>query len=318
MISEFLYNADKIGAGCHSGCLEEHNGTVYATWYGYKDKEYDNGQICLSQYDKLRRTWTKAKNLFPNLSNSSCGNPVLFSDPSDKSLHIYFVILQRHYWDSAQIYHSVLEDGETQWSPPDMLKLPMGMMVRHRPIIKSPGVILIPAYDEITNRSIIFESQNPYSNWTEVSTIDGDLIQGDLVRYSEKEWQIFLRPAGDSGHFIFRALSPDNGRSFNTVLRTQLACPLTGIAAIKLISGHTLVCHNQTEKFERTPLTLSIVREGEVTFEKLLDVDSGPIEISYPNLLQQADGTIHLIYTYNRKMMKHIIFSQNFMDTYGL
>jgi FixJ family two-component response regulator len=63
MKSEFLYNADGIGSGCHSGCLEEHNGMLYAAWYGYKEKEYDRGQVCLSTYDSVQGKWSKSVKL---------------------------------------------------------------------------------------------------------------------------------------------------------------------------------------------------------------------------------------------------------------
>lgn len=318
MLCEFLYNADGIGSHCHSGSLVEHNGIVYASWYGYEEKEYDKGQICLSSFDPKSGTWSKSKKIFQGLSNSSCGNPVLFSDPENKSLHLFFVILQRHYWDSAQIYHSSLKDGEVAWSSPEKMNLPMGLMIRHRPIIKSPGVFIIPAYDEKENKSIMYESQYPYNNWAEIGSVSGELIQGDLLKFNDKEWQVMLRPSGDTPHFIFKALSPDGCKNFNTILRTIMPCPLSGLAAIKLQSGHVLVCHNHTENFERTPLTLSIARKGENFYNKLLDVDSGPIEISYPTLLQQDNGTIHLLYTYNRKMMKHIIFDKKEMEEYGL
>lgn len=317
MRSEFLYNADGIGSHCHSGCLVEHDNEVYATWYGYVEKEYEKGQICLSKYNKVSGTWSKAQLPFGHMANS-CGNPVLFSDPADGNLYLFFVILQRHYWDSAQIFHSVLKKGELKWSSPEMLQLPVGMMIRHRPLIKSSGTILIPAYDEKALKSIIYESTSPYTQWKQIGEVEGELIQGDLIQFSEKELQLYLRPASDYPHQIYRALSPDAGKTFGTVLKTSLYCPLTGLAAIRLQSGHTLICHNHTEKFERTPLTLSLVKQGEVAYSQLLNIDSGPIELSYPSLLQQQDGTIHLLYTYNRKMMKHIIFDLDFKDKHGL
>lgn len=314
MISEFLYNAPETGSHCHSGCLVEHGDAIYATWYAYKDKEYEKGQICINRYDKAQKKWSKAYCPFLQLANSSCGNPVLFSDPYDQSLHLFFVILQRHYWDSAKIYHSIYKEETLSWNTPEMIQLPDAMMIRHRPLLEKNQTILIPVYNEVSNQSFLYASQSPYQEWKVHAEIEGELIQGDLIGVNEKELQLYLRPAGDTEHFVFKALSPDAGKTFTNILKTQLKCPLSGLAAIRLKNGATLVCHNETEKFKRTPITLSVAKKNEVKFTKLFDVDSGDMELSYPNLLQASDGTIHLLYTYNRKMMKHIVFEQQELE----
>jgi len=146
--SDFIYNPSEVGDFCHSASLTEHAGVVYSAWYGYQEKEYENGQICYSKYNDKENKWEKGKLAFNHLKNSSCGNPVIFSDKQTNSLHMFFVILQRHYWDSAQVFHSEYNLDKAEWNLPEKISIDPGVMVRHRPQLNNNGVYFIPAYDE--------------------------------------------------------------------------------------------------------------------------------------------------------------------------
>jgi len=165
-------------------------------------------------------------------------------------------------------------------------------------------------------QTIIYESSYPFINWQEVTKIDGELIQGDLIHYKDLEWQIFLRPAGDSEKYIYKALSADNCKTFQTIIKTQLSCPLSGVAAIKTSNGTILLSHNNTNEFKRTPLNLNSIKAGEVYFQNDKVIDSGDLELSYPCLLERENKDIFMIYTYNRKMIKNIILEPK--EVYGL
>ena len=317
MESEFIYNAHNTGAFCHSASMEEFDGELFVTWYAYPDKEYENGQICITKRDLSTGEWFKSFVPFSQIKNSSCGNPVLYADHEKNELHIFFVVLQRHYWDSAQVFHSVLSENKQSWSSPELVSLPEATMIRHR-FLKLSNHILIPAYNEKTHVSYVFKSQHPYNEWDILTTINEELIQGDLIKMNETELQLYLRPAGDSPHFIYKALSPDGGVNFNTILKTTLHCPLSGIAACRLTTGDIIICHNDTEVFKRNPLSLSVLRNGQVKYEKVRDLEVADMELSYPMMIQGKSRDIHIIYTYNRKLIKYIGIKQSELKTYGL
>ena len=318
MKSEFIFNADGIGNHCHGASIAEHNKSVFCVWYGYSEKEYEGGQICLAQYDSKTEKWTKGRSIFPNLAGSNCGNPIIYSDKKNKILNIYFVILAKHYWDSAKIYHSYSNDDGENWSPPIPLNTDEGIMIRHRPYELDENTILIPAYDEKSNVSIIYKSRFPFDKWELYTKIDGNFIQGDMIAFNENELQIYLRPALDTPLYIYRALSPDKGKTFSTIIKTSLFSPLSGVAAIKLKNKGVLVCHNHTDKFKRTPLTLSYVKDKEVVYNQLVNLEESDMEFSYPQMIELENSEIHIVYTYNRKMIKHVKLSNNFRSEHVL
>ena len=308
MKSDFVYNPQNYSGHSHAATIANHNGEIYLAWYAYQEKEHEEGQIVYSKYNKETGEWPKAKIAFDYLDRSSCGNPVLFS--YNGKLNLLFVILKGVYWDTAEIYHSTLDEETNQWSLADKVNTPIAMMIRHRPLVLN-GKCVVPAYDEITMSTVLYEFSTDPTNWTEVSRFSGEYIQGDLVALNNLEWQMYLRAAGNNKH-VMKAMSSNAGQSWAMARETPLYCPMSGIAAIILKSSNIVVCNNHTEKHQRFPLSLSISETKGSVFEgKPWDIDKSEIELSYPTMVQDDDGNIHLAYTYNRKMIKHILVSED-------
>jgi len=307
MKSEFIYNPQGFSGHSHASTIEEYNGEIYISWYAYTEKEHEKGQIVVAKYSKDSGEWTKGKFIFPELVKTSCGNPTLFS--FNGRLNIFFVILKGNYWDTAQIYSSSMNDDET-WTSPEKVNTDLAIMVRHRPIIQG-NEATICAYDEKTMSTILYKFNSDISKWTRFSDFSGEYIQGDLISYDANHWQMYLRAAGDNNH-VMKALSANSGKTWDMARETTLFCPLSGIAAIKFDNDKVLVCNNHTEKHQRTPLSLSISESKGVVFERgPFHIDQTNIELSYPSLLEDTQGNIHISYTYNRKMIKHICITRD-------
>lgn len=274
----------------------------------YTEREHVQGKIVIAKFLPSEGKWEKAQNCFPIFEGASLGNPVIFSY-NDK-LNIYFVQI-KNYWDDAQIFHSVLEDETSnQWSTPQQVNTPKGMMVRHRPLV-SGGKIFIPAYDEKEMTSFIYTCSADLSNWELHSKIDGHYIQGDLIQTAPLEWQFFLRAAKENKD-VFRALSSTAGKTWEHIRRTELPCPLSGIAAITLSNKEILLCNNHTLEHKRTPLSLSLSQSKGLFFEcGPWHIDSSDIELSYPSMLLDSQKNVHIVFTFNRKMIKHIVLPES-------
>lgn len=307
MKSEFVYNPENFAGHSHAATMAIHNNELYMSWYVYKDKEHENGQIVVTKFNKQKNEWPKANFIFPSLSLSSTGNPVLFSYQG--RLNLFFVILKGTYWDTAQIVHSYFDEKTNTWSNPNTVNTEKGIMIRHRPVCFN-GYGVVPAYNEKTMETILYKFSDQAHSWEEHSKFSGEYIQGDIVTYNQFEWQMYLRAAGKNSK-VMKAMSANSGKSWNVARATNLHCPLSGIAAIKLNSGNILLCNNNTERHKRTPISLSLSNTKGATFDLgTWHVDETDIELSYPTLIQEEDGLIHLAFTFNRKMIKHISMTE--------
>ena len=93
-------------------------------------------------------------------------------------------------------------------------------MPRHRPVIFSDK-LLLPAYDEKTMHTQIFNTATNLTTLELYSEIKDKAIQGDILFKDQNTLQIFLRAAGDYNH-VLSSTSYDLGRSWRNLKQTSL------------------------------------------------------------------------------------------------
>jgi predicted neuraminidase len=96
---------------------------------------------------------------------------------------------------------------------------------------------------------------------------------------------------------------------------TDLPNPNSGIDGVTLADGRHLLVYNPTggEWGDRVPLNLAISADGE-SWTDILELESlsnpettKEDEYSYPSIIQTDDGLVHIVYTWNRKTVKHVV-----------
>src|SRR5690606_12603823 len=60
-------------------------------------------------------------------------------------------------------------------------------------------------------------------------------------------------------------------------------------------------------KGPRTPLNLSISKDGKSWQATLILEDSPISQYSYPSIIQTSDGLVHIVYTWRRLKIKHVV-----------
>lgn len=305
--AQFLYNPPGAGLYCHSATLTQISGGALLTaWYAYPEEEHRDGCLILARRDPNKTNWSKSKEILTGL-DSSAGNPVLFEAP-DGMLWLHFALLKGDYWDSAELMASCSHDGGHSWSSPCRLWPERGMMIRHPPLALTNGSLLLPAYDERKRESVLLRSRPPYHDWEEAYRFGGlSLIQPVLVRQSPAELAIYFRPWSDPRQ-IWRSRSADDGSTWGLPVRTPLPNPLSGIAAF--VNGNlTALVYNHTEQHQRHPLSINVSPDWGITWGEPWHIDSPKFEVSYPCFLVSSSGQVHGVYSYNRRMIKHVTFS---------
>jgi predicted neuraminidase len=78
---------------------------------------------------------------------------------------------------------------------------------------------------------------------------------------------------------------------------------------LTLRNGNVVFAFNDTKE-GRTPLTLAVSSDDCETWEVFRDLETDPGECSYPTLIQDNEGNIHITYTYKRERIKHVVVNE--------
>lgn len=305
----FLSNPDRAVPHCHAPSIcQLSSGTILVAWYAYPNIETESGTLILIRKGPESSTWEPARRILPEFK-STLANPVLFED-GEGALWLMFVTLRGHYWDSAIVMASRSEDEGQVWSTPQVVVKNPGMMVRHPPLMRGDLSMILPAYDERTNETVLLSHTPSTPTWTEGHRFTlPKVIQACLVGESISKWTLIFRPVGEQ-RTCYRAVSGDEGRTWSPVIQTSLPNPLSGVAAFES-NGALCVVHNHTDKHQRFPLSLCYSTDRGVSWSAAKHIDTAKHEVSYPSFLVDRRGVVHGVYTYDRRLIKYVCFDEN-------
>lgn len=303
-----LPQPDSCAQHCHCPTITRSpRGDLLVAWYAYPEEETRNGRLVLIRKPAGQAGFEPARLVLAEMK-ASLGNPVLFCDGNSR-VHLLFVALRGHYWDSAVAHACHSDDMGKTWSAPESLRLGPGMMVRHPPITRQNGDFLLPVYDETRNRTVLLTADSSATGWVESDQLNGmEAIQGCIVRHGDRELNMVLRPSAGN-RTCLRCVSADDGRSWSQVTRTALPNPLSGVAAFQS-GGMTCVVYNHTAEHRRYPLSLSYSGDRCTSWTGPIHIDETPHELSYPSFLTDENGVAHGVYTFGRRRIQYVSFDQ--------
>ena len=208
-------------------------------------------------------------------------------------------------------------DGGATWSNPELL--PKGILgpIKNKPVQLANGDILSPTSTEHDGWEIQIESsKDGGKTWsTSGSLNDGKkigAIQPSILSYKDGQLQMLSRT---NNGFISECWSSDNGASWSEMTAMTLPNPNSGIDAVTLTDGRQLLVYNPTggDWGDRVPLTVALSTDGKTwtdafELESVTDPKTAKDEeYSYPGVIQAADEKVHIVYTWNRKTVKHVV-----------
>ena len=115
--------------------------------------------------------------------------------------------------------------------------------------------------------------------------------------------RFFARSALTIGR-ICVADSQDEGITWTQARPIGLPNPNSGIDVVRLKDGRFVMIYNHTSK-GRTPLNLAVSGDGD-DWTPFHALESDPGEYSYPAMVQGADQSLHITYTWQRKRIKYV------------
>ncbi|MFH1266840.1 MAG: exo-alpha-sialidase [Planctomycetota bacterium] len=204
-----------------------------------------------------------------------------------------------------------IEEGRRRLG--DKLYQRLGWQPRCKPTVLPSGRILLPLYTDTFSISIMAISDDDGQTWFAGKPLIGfGNIQPSVLRRDDGTLVAYMRENGP-GNRIRTAESKDDGVTWGPVGVSELPNPGSGLDGVRLATGHWLLVYNDTTDGRRS-LAASLSDDEGRTWKwtrHLERHDTGSYH--YPAVIQGADGTIHVVYSYfvdGGKSMKHAAINE--------
>lgn len=320
VMSEFIFKAEDVRfPSCHASTIVENEDGLLVSWFaGTKEKDPDVG-IWLSHFSNGE--WTipveVANGEQSNLKRYPTWNPVLFQPKEGPLMLFYKIGPDPRKWWGMLITSD--DEGKTWSKPTKMGKGPFDHLlgpIKNKPVQLEDGTILCPSSSESENKwRVHFEmSKDMGQTWQVIGPInDGiefDAIQPSVLFHPEGKMQVLCRTKQG---VISQSWSEDGGKTWSQMEATMLPNPNSGTDAVTLRDGRHILVYNHIMPSEtwglRNKLNMAISEDGiQWKAAVLLENDEDEnAEYSYPAVIQTKDGLIHITYTWNRKLIKHVV-----------
>lgn len=189
----------------------------------------------------------------------------------------------------------------------------LGWQPRCKPTVLPSGRILLPLYSDTFSISIMAISDDQGKTWYASQPLVGlGNIQPAVLRRDNGTLVAYMRENGPRNR-VRICQSQDDGVTWGPVGVSKLPNPGSGLDGVRLANGHWLLIYNDSVTGRNT-LAASISEDEGRTWpwtRHLERHDSGSYH--YPAVIQGADGTIHVVYSYfvqGGKSMKHAAINE--------
>lgn len=318
---EFIFGPDTNYPSCHASTIVElPNGDLLAAWYAGTREKAKDVAVLGARLPKGSVQWAKPFVLADTPDHSE-GNPVLFVDRSGTVWLFYMTMYTRFFfwrgWQTCKIKFMKSFDNGSTWTPPEIVLDEYGWMVRNKAITLDNGNIVLPMYDEREWSSAFMISEDTGRTWQRYGKLiveGGPMIQPTVVQRSDGSLLALMRRGGDKYRFAWQSVSTDGGRTWSEPRQTQFKNSNAALDMVRLANGHLVVVLNDVFD-NREVLHVAVSRDEGVTWEKekVLEEKQGG-EFSYPAVIQVRGGLIHITYTYNRKLIKHVVLNEVWIE----
>ncbi len=322
-----------------STITEAADGTLIAAWFGGTRENHQDVKIWSSRKQNSR-AWSEP--IIVDTGNRvvdgvqrefACWNPVLITHPAG-TIYLYYKITgagsqagPRNWWGAVR---TSFDHGQT-WS--DRIWLPTistegnkkvflpykGHLcgpVKNRPLILPDGRLLCGSSTETQHGWRVHFELYPANDWTgqrHEPEVVPPLLAGKegiqpsfLVLSSDyQRLQVLTRENGTTR-------SEDGGRTWSQV-ETSPIVTSRGLHVVTTKRRWHFLAFNSNDR--RTPLSLARSRDGKKWETVLPELrKDGNKTMDYPTIMQSADGKLHIVHTYGRHFINHLVLDTDYVS----
>jgi predicted neuraminidase len=307
--TEFIYETAPFPE-CHASTLAETPQGLVASWFGGTEEKHPDVGIWVSRHDG--KHWSAPVEVANGVESPEkrhpCWNPVLFQVPQGPLLLFYKVGPSPSTWWGMLMRST---DGGQTWSKPERLPDDIAGPIKNKPLLLADGRLLCPSSTEDDGWRVHMEWTKDYGkSWERTKSLcDGrtkQAIQPTVFLHGDRSGNTLQmvcrnRSRGD----LWQAWSDDAGKSWSEMEPVGLPHPGSGVDGVTLADGRHLLVYNHTDR-GRSPLNIAMSKDGR-TWEAALVLESEPGEYSYPAVIQATDGRVHVLYTWKRQKIRHVV-----------
>lgn len=301
---------------CHASTLQSiGKDNLLAAWFGGTHESNPDVVIWSSLYANGK--WESPVQIADGILDGqryATWNPVLFQYPGTDTLFLYYKIGPNpREWRGYSKYS--LDKGRS-WSPSNPLAKGVLGPIKNKPVTLKNGLVLSPSSTESKEEvwKAHLEISHDHGKTWSISKIRQDtsiqVIQPSIVQHRDGRVQVLCRSKENK---VMTAFSADQGMTWGPWQATNLLNPNSATDAIRLNNGLFMIVYNPAVAGKnwwegRTQLHVATSKDG-LQWEDVLTLENGikGDEYSYPTIIQDEQGLIHITYTWNRKGIKHIV-----------
>ncbi len=327
------------GRRVHVGSIcEMPEGRLAAVWYGGTREGARDVAIFFSKKSAGSDTfWSSPRIIVDRVSATQelrryikkVGNPILFRGP-DEQLWLIYVTITVGGWSGSSLNVKASKDGGNTWTKSQRLTLSpffnISELVKGRPVALEGGkhfenqtLFAIPIYHECLGYfpEILWffhlGNQNRIIYRKTRMTGGSSLIQptvAPLDDYSATAFYRCLAPVRK----IAMARTEDGGRNWSHPRFIGLPNPDSAVDALPFGEGRILLAFNDSRN-NREVLRLAVSKDGGRNWIRIHTLENSPQEeFSYPYMIRGRNGMIHLVYTWKRERIRHVVFNETWIE----
>jgi predicted neuraminidase len=290
------------------------DGKMWATWYaGITPNEDKNNYVVVSASSDEGNNWSEKLIIDPDGDGPvRAFDPEVWIDPTGK-LWIFWAQTIGHDGTVAGVWAitTINPDAENpKWSAPK--RLTNGIMMC-KPTVLSNGDWILPAstWRLTDNSAKVIVSTNNGQSWHEKGAVNVPKVSRAFDEHmivERKDGTLWMLVRTNYG--IGESISKDMGKSWSKLEPSKIEHPSARFFIRRLNSGNLLlVKHGPIKtKTERSHLMAFISKDDGKIWTKGLLIDQRK-GVSYPDGQETENGTIHIIYDYNRTTNQNIFIT---------
>jgi alpha-L-rhamnosidase len=194
---------------------------------------------------------------------------------------------------------------------------------KNKPVQMDDGTILTPNADRngwVDGGSLFVErSTDGGETWENIRGADNGrisrAIQPTMFVHTDGRLQMMARGMGR----IPMTFSDDNGETWSPLENSVLPANWSGIDGVTLRDGRHFLVYNHVpsggRKGHRRFLNAAVSKDGKAWEAALVLGICGAGQFSYPAVIQSRDGLVHIVHTWHRETINHIVVNPTLLET---